>query len=282
MERQVTYLVGGLAAAAVVGLASATWRRRRQARLLRLPFPPEWEAVLQRDVPLYQRLPPELQERLRGLVRVFLDGKRFEGCGGQEIRDDLRLIIAAQACLLVLSRPGRLYPGLRSILVYPGSFFVTDRAEMGSAVVEEEVERAGESWSQGAVVLAWEDVKASTAVPTDGHNVVLHEFAHQLDTENGAPDGVPLLRDRAAYAAWQAVLRREYRQLRRRVQRRDYTLMDEYGAEDPAEFFAVATETFFEEPTLMKAEHPALYQALKDYYALDPASWAQAAAAGEA
>jgi Mlc titration factor MtfA (ptsG expression regulator) len=269
---------------AVAAAAWAAWhavRRRRLERLAARPLPAEWDRVLREQVPLYRRVPEALRPRLHGLLQVLIAQKNFEGCGGCAVTDETRVIIAAQACLLWLGREGVApFPGLRSILLYPGSFFVPDVDHLGSVALETEEERDGESWGRGAVVLAWDDVKASTLEPTDGHNVVIHEFAHQLDTQNGVPDGLPELAKGQSLVEWGQVLSREYRQLRRRVDRGDVTLLDGYGAEAPAEFFAVASETFFEESALLRNQHPALYKALSEYYRLDPASWVASAAAG--
>jgi hypothetical protein len=236
-----------------------------------MPPPPEWTAVLERDVPYYRRLPEVDRRRLQGLIQVFLAEKRFEGCGGLMLTDEMRLTIAAQACILILNREHDFYPLLHSILVYPEAY-VTDEVveEEGGLVSEDDEERSGESWSQGALVLSWDDVALDVADPHDGWNVVFHEFAHQLGDERGSEDGVPILSDPERQNEWAAVLSAEYDTLVRDVDRGRRTFLDEYGADDPAEFFAVITEFFFEKSAQLRIKHPELYEQLRLFYGQDP------------
>jgi len=237
------------------------------------PFPPQWDLILRETLPVYGKLPEALREELKALVNVFVGEKRFEGCG-REITDEVRVSIAAQACLLLLNRgitdP---YPMLTSILVYPAAYKARGRESMSGTVAEVEQVRLGESWTRGAVVLAWDSVRHGAANFHDGHNVVLHEFAHQLDQEDGRGDGAPILEQRSSYRTWAHVLGQEFEELRERIRRHRNTDLDEYGATDPAEFFAVATETFFEKPGLLNRRHPELYAELRDFYKVDPAQW---------
>lgn len=189
---------------------------------------------------------------------------------------EIKVTIAAHASILLLNRRPRYYPGLDSILVYPGAFLSEDIHYLGNqAYLEGRAAHLGESWQRGALVLAWDNVKRGAKDVGDGENVVLHEFAHQLDQEDGAADGAPILGRRSLYTTWASTLRKEYQRLQRKVRRGLETLMDEYGATDPAEFFAVATETFFEKPREMKIRHKELYEVLKSYYKLDPLEWVQ-------
>ncbi len=269
----------GLLVLALIGLSVIVVVRRARRRALRRrlmtePLPEEWERILKQNVPLYSRLPDAVQRQLRGLINIFLYEKRFEGCGGLEITDEVRVTVAAQACILLLNRKTDFYPRLSSILVYPGAYVAKEvwRTPAGFEVEEESV-RLGESWDSGTVVLAWDNVKHGAGDWKDGHNVVLHEFAHRLDQQDGTADGAPILEQRSRYVSWARTLSREFEQLQKRAKRGRKTVMDEYGATDPAEFFAVATETFFEKSRQMKKKHPELYSELRSYYKLDPATW---------
>jgi hypothetical protein len=186
--------------------------------------------------------------------------------------DEIKLTIAAQACLLLLHRETGYYPELSSILVYPSAYVVKNtRQKVGDLVVESDQVRLGESWVRGAVVLAWDAVQHGAANPHDGHNVVLHEFAHQLDAEDGAMNGAPDLGRPSSYSAWARALGAEYEELLERVAAHQPADIDEYGATSPAEFFAVVTEAFFETGARLKRDHPELYEVLRAFYRQDPA-----------
>ena len=217
-------------------------------------------------------LSPEEQQELQGDILVFLDEKSFEGCGGLAMTDEIQVTIAAQACILLLQRENDDYPRLRSILVYPHPYRATSiRRGPGRLVLEGEDARLGESWTTGSLVLAWDAVRGGAADIHDGHNVVYHEFAHQLDAEDGAVSGSPSLPHRVMYSAWARVLGAEYEHLIRETHKRHRTVLDPYGATNPAEFFAVATEAFFEKPEQLVRRHPKLYKELKRFYNQDPA-----------
>jgi len=206
------------------------------------------------------------------LIHVFLAEKSFEGADGLAVGDDVRVMIAAQACLLLLHRDTDFYPGLRSIVVYPRGFVVETEEELDDGtVIEGQEERSGESWYRGSVVLAWDDVLGGAATMRDGYNVVIHEFAHQLDNESGQIDGAPNLGGRARYREWASVFTPEYERLIDDVAHHRKTVLDKYGATHPAEFFAVATETFFEKPRALRRRHPELYAQLMAYFQQDPA-----------
>jgi len=246
----------------------------RRARLRRRPFPAAWRQILRQRVPYFQHLPADLQLQLKRHILVFLAEKPFIGCAGLVVTDEMRVTIAAQACLLILNRRNHYFPNLRQILLYPGAFLV-DRVQADASGVQREQRRAlsGESWSQGQVILSWDDVLAGAAHAGDGHNVVVHEFAHQLDQEKGGANGAPPLYGRARRSRWAQVLSADFEQLRAAVAREEPTLLDAYGATDPAEFFAVASETFFERPAELAQRHPALFRELGLYYRVNPLSW---------
>ncbi len=264
------------------------WKQQRRSKLRSAPFPLAWSRILEERCPFYHRLPEEDRRELQGHIQVFLTEKNFEGCGGLVLTEDMRVCIAAQACLLLLHRKTDYYPELQSILVYPTTYFVQETRHIGAGVMHEgHFPRLGEASSRGAVALAWDAVCQGTADPNDGHNVVFHEFAHQLDFEDGWANGAPVLGNghiwparTSRYAAWARVLRAEFERLRADAQSGNPVLLDHYGATDPAEFFAVATEAFFERPRELREKHPELYNELKRYYLQDPAEWPQPQSVG--
>jgi MtfA peptidase len=249
------------------------WAAWRRARLTAPPFPSAWRAVLRRRMPLYRRLPVLQQRQLQRHVQVFLGQVPFIGCQGQVITDEVRVLVAAQACLLLLGRPAGSFGGLRQVLVYPGAFVVDRPVTEGGIVQDARRVLVGESWQQGQLILSWADVLAGAADPDDGHNVVIHEFAHQLDQENGAANGAPFLGRRDGYERWARTLSDAFDALRAQLAEGQPTLIDPYGATDPAEFFAVVSELFFERPVALASCHPALYAELMAYYRCDPRSW---------
>ena len=248
------------------------FNKRRRKRRRSQPFPRDWLGFLERGVPIYRRLPRADQDELRGHVQVLVAEKNFEGCGGLDMTDEIRVIVAGHAGILLLHRPTDYYPRLDSILVYPRAFVAETTVErLGPVAVRGEQVRAGEAWQRGVVILAWDGVLRAALNDRDGYNVAIHEFAHQLDMENGAADGYPAIADRALRAAWSGVFQREYDQLQHDITRRRRTLIDPYAAESPAEFFAVVTECFFEIPARLQRRHPDLYEALERFYRQDPA-----------
>lgn len=254
------------------------WFRRSLTRLQRRrikkkPFSLHWITIIERNVPLYQHLSDALRRRLHGHIHVLLAEKKFQGCGGLQITHEIKLTIAAQAALLLLNERGNYFSKLHVILVYPSAFIANNVTSLGGQYLESKQAKIGESWQIGIVALSWEDIKRDTMNWQDGRNVVLHEFAHQLDQEDGSADGVPIFDNKSDYLTWSQVFRQEYEQLRSQVEQGLPTVIDEYGATAPSEFFAVATETFFEKPLQMKRNHAALYQELKRYYQLDPVEW---------
>lgn len=250
------------------------WPGIRHRRIVDSGFPDGWTAIVNRRLPFTRSLPDEQRQRLENLIKLFIADKNFIGCAGQEINDDIRVTIAAQACLLIMNRPETHYQKLRSILVYPSTFVATRevRDDLGLVSVQQHA-LLGESWDMGKVVLAWDNVESGVMNLHDGQNVVLHEFAHQLDSESGATNGAPVLRTRGAYKSWAQIFQFEFDRLRNDSFQHKQSLLDEYGATNPAEFFAVATETFFEEGRAMRSNHRELYDELASFYKLDPAEW---------
>ena len=261
------------ALAFVLWLAWQRWQRHRREARFDKPLPSDWLAIIERNVPLYERLPEELKPKLHGHVQVFLNDMEFQGFHGQEISDEVRLTIAANACVLLLNRPGQFYSNFSSIFVYPSTFFSKQESFDGAVRSVKKQHRLGESWMRGPVVFAWDSVMHGTVDGRDGHNVVLHEFAHKLDDMDGAVDGSPTLSGPASYERWADVMKREFEHHVDRVQRGLPTVIDPYGATNPAEFFAVLTETFFEEPHDLNEHHQELYQEMKQAYRLDPLNW---------
>lgn len=246
---------------------------RRRHRLRAQPFPEPWLTIVRRNVPYFTRLSAADQRELLGNIHVFLAEKNFEGCGGLALTDEIRVTVAAYACILLLHRRHDYYPRLKSILVYPELYPVpVTRRGPGNQMIEDLETRAGESWRTGAVIIAWSHALRRPAEPDVGHNVILHEFAHQLDQEDGAVNGAPLLPKTSMYATWARILGQEFQELRRDAELDRPTVIDKYGASNPAEFFAVVTESFFEQPRRLKQRHPALYEELKEFYRQDPAA----------
>jgi Mlc titration factor MtfA (ptsG expression regulator) len=237
-------------------------------------FEEEWISILENNLPLYRKLPDELKQQLHLRIASFVESVRFEGCNGLELTDDMVLTVAAQACLLVIHRDGMLYPDLRVVYLYPSSFSSVHKSVDAMGIVTEgRVHRLGESWETGTIVLSWDSVEQGAHDIRDGHNVTFHEFAHQLDHEDGPTDGAPGLGSRAAYRSWARVFSENYSDFLELTERGRKTVLDAYGATNPAEFFAVTTETFFEKPVQLSEDRPDLYQELMAYYKVDPREW---------
>lgn len=250
--------------------------RRTSFRARKRPRPTGtagWRELIARDAPVTRNLPEEDWDTLLSLVADFLRGKTFEGRGGVDVTEEMRLLIAAQACLLILHLNVGCYPRVRSVLVYPETF-VPRRASLDGRLYEgplaPPMPLLGEFVS-GVVVLSWESVEQGTP----GGNVVLHEFAHELDRQDGYVDGIPLLEPPSSTRTWTRVLNEHYLELRRHVAEGRETVLSAYGATNRAEFFAVATESFFTRPGVLQASHPVLYAELREFYRQDPAAWAR-------
>lgn len=201
---------------------------------------------------------------------MLVEEKDWEGCGGLEMTDEIRVTIAAQACLLILNIEHEYYRRVTSILVYPAAY-KTMPSRGRDGVIREGQANLGEAWLRGPVVLSWDDARRGALDPKDGHNLVFHEFAHKLDMLDGAADGTPPLADQETLRQWVQTMTREFAALRDAAERGRKTVLDTYGATNPAEFFAVATECFFEKARQLRQRHPSVYELLKDYYQQDPA-----------
>ncbi|MDO8651183.1 MAG: zinc-dependent peptidase [Undibacterium sp.] len=255
-----------------IGLAMFLPAYRLQQAIAR-PFPKHFSKILRKNIPHYLKMPADLQLQLKRLIRQFLHEKKFIGCDGFIITDEVKVTIAGKASLLLLNRPSLVYPDLKMILVYPSAFIVP-RIEMGSGgvVTHSNQTLSGESWSDGRVILAWDHIQQNKSNLPDGHDVVLHEFAHQLDSESGRTNGAPQM-STAHYRHWSEVLSAEFALLQQAADHQVKSALDYYGATSPAEFFAVATETFFQKTEQMARYHPALFEQFRAYYQVDPRDW---------
>ncbi|MEO6031199.1 MAG: M90 family metallopeptidase [Burkholderiaceae bacterium] len=266
-------IILALVALGIVGaLIGHPWlKERRRAQIRARPFPAPWRRILRHRAPIVAHLPSDLQIRLRRHIQVFLAEKPLIGCNGQAITDEVRVTVAAHACLLLLGheRPDY-YPRLRHILIYPDAFVVGGERPVGGGLLQQQRRTlVGESWGVGQVILSWAEVVASAADPTDGRNVVLHEFAHQIDQDKGVADGRPWRPSALKQRRWSAVMGSALQRLRQEPS----TVINAYGASEPAEFLAVVTEVFFERPAALAAEVPDVYGELAGLYGVNPLGW---------
>ncbi|HEX6615403.1 MAG TPA: M90 family metallopeptidase [Gemmatimonadales bacterium] len=275
MRLLITLVASGMFAGAfAVGRAALLrWLLGPRPRTSTFPaVPAAWRPLLPSRIPLARRLTPAQRERLLVKMQQLIQGCRWEGCAGLRLTEEMQLTIAGHACLLVLEQPGEPYPYVRNVLVYPGTFrprrFSWTPSADADAVGDPTL---GESWKQGVVILAWDSAEAGARDPRDGRNVVLHEFAHQLDGTSGQFDGTPRLPDATAITSWAAMLEVNFDRLVTEADAGAQGVLDHYGATNRAEFFAVATEAFFETPADLQRERPELYDALRSYYRQDPA-----------
>lgn len=247
----------------------------RRKQILDNPFPESWELILKSNVAHYRRLHENERKQLKDLIQVFIAEKNWEGCGGLVLTDEIKVTIAAQACLLILSLHHDLYRHVGSILIYPTTVVIPGRAlgafEVARAPIAETVPILGQAELRGPVVLAWDYVRSTARHTETGRNVVYHEFAHKLDMLDGRADGTPPLSGSDQYKQWGHVFEREFLQLRADVEKGKHTFLDAYGATNEAEFFAVVTEQFFDQPLELEKHCPDLYGVLRDFYRQDPA-----------
>jgi hypothetical protein len=246
--------------------------KRRRRRIMAEPFPDAWRHSLERDLGAWPTLEDDERRVLEGIVQVMLAEKRWQGCGGLELNDRIRVAIAGQAGMLLLGLEHDYYRNVTDILVYPRAYRggQPGRRE-GGVVSDQPATRLGEAWLRGPVVLAWDAALQGGRSDHDGRNVVYHEFAHKLDMLDGAADGVPPLEAPAAYQRWYEAMMTEYQALQRDLERGRKGLLRPYGATAPEEFFAVAVEVFFEQGQRLEREATELYGVLRDYFHQDPA-----------
>jgi Mlc titration factor MtfA (ptsG expression regulator) len=249
------------------------WLRDWLGRTRQHPAVPEvtWQAV-ERRLPFLDFLSPADRRRLRAMALDFLAGKQFHGAHGFQVTDEIMLSIALQACLPVLNIGLESYRGWVGIVVYPGDFVISRKVMDEDGVMHEyDDEVLGEAWEGGPVLLSWFDEGEAP----DGVNVVIHEFAHKLDMENGGVDGFPPLHAGMSRTAWAEAFSAAYERFCEQVDNDEDTVLDPYGAEHPGEFFAVASETFFLHPHGLQEAFPEVYAQLAAYYRMDPAQTAR-------
>ncbi len=266
-------IVMGLAILLLVLYFSGYFNIINRKKLTALPFPNEWKAILKQNVPIYSILPETFKDELHKNIQIFIGEKRFEGCAGFEITDEVKVTISGQASILLLNRPSTYYKKLSAILVYPDTYMARESNMFKSQQDDTAVAVEGQSYDQGIVILAWSHVIRGSLNEKDGQNVVFHEFAHQLDQEDGSTDGMPAMSDRSKMCPWISIVGDEFEQFKEHISKGHKQVMDSYGATNSAEFFAVATETFFEKPKQLFQKYPELYGEFKGYYKLDPKEW---------
>jgi len=247
-------------------------RLQRREQLLATPLSAQQRQIVSQLVPITRRIPQSLRPKLEGKMHLFLDQVTFRGKNGLVISEEMRLSIAAQACLLIINSPAW-YDTLRNVLVYPQAFQTHRSSHDGYVVSNDRHAMLGESWVRGPVVLSWADALHGGLREDDGQNIVIHEFAHQLDSLTGHTNGIPILRKGQAYAGWEEAMLDAFNEHIERLEAGQETLIDPYGATGHEEFFAEAVVTFFEKPVALLREEPALYTQLSQLLALDPAKW---------
>jgi len=245
-------------------------KSKYKKQIYEMEFPVAWEAMLEEKMKMYKYIPDKLREKYKKDIMWFINSKYFKSCNGLEMNEEIKLLIASQACLLTINLQDD-YPKLQTILVYPNSY-VASKSDINGKNYKEA--RLGESWNIGTVVLSWQGGKNGIYNSKDGHNVAIHEFAHQLDQEDGVADGVPILSGgKDAYINWIEIFEKEYEELIKDIRANRKVDIDEYGATNEAEFFAVITEAFFEKSLILKKTHEEIYNEMKEYFKIDPAEW---------
>ena len=271
-----SYLLPLIIALIIIGYLAAQpyWREYQRNKVRSQPFKKEWRKLIQQRMPYFRQMPADLQLQLKQHIQVFLDEKSFVGCNGVKITDEIRITVAAQACLLLLNRKTNFYPKLNTILIYPSAFVKQQQSVNADGIQNQQrIALAGESWDFGKVILSWEDTVEGAKITDDGRNVVIHEFAHQLDQENGRANGAPILGKGQSYKEWSTAFTKQFSLLQQQANTGTPSIFDYYGATNPAEFFAVASEVFFEKAQQFYSQHPQLYRQLTQYYHVDPTHW---------
>lgn len=267
------YAIALIALCVIGSLGYRAWAMRvNRDALLARPLDDTDRTLLAETVPLLATLPADLRPALEGKINRFLHQVQFIGCDGLDVTQQMRLSIAAQACLLIVNID-QWYNTLRTILIYPGAFKSLQQRQDGYIVTESEQIRLGESWHRGPVVLSWPHSEQGALNDEDGRNVVLHEFAHQLDQLSGDTDGAPLMNKGQSFTDWARVVLDAFETHQENVANGRRSVLDAYGATAHEEFFAVAVEVFFEKPQQLRDEEPGLYAELVKLFRLDPATW---------
>jgi len=248
-------------------------RARQRRRVARTPLSDSQRRILEQNVPLYRKLPDNLKIRLDRHVQTFLFDKRFHGLHGLAIDEEIRLTVAGTACILLLGRDDLEFAGFTTILVYPSTFVSEQRVQDGLLEQVGRPARLGESWKRGPLILAWDSARHGAGDIKDGHNVILHEFAHKLDEADGVMDGTPLLEQNSQYVTWARAMQPAFDELQRHAEQEIQSVMDHYGATNPAEFFAVLVETFYEKPRQLNKRHPELYAEMRRCFGVDTIDW---------
>jgi Mlc titration factor MtfA (ptsG expression regulator) len=241
--------------------------------LLSDPFPEDWDRYLRANVAHYALLSEEERVRLQGDAHILVAEKNWEGCGGLQLTGEIKITIAAQAALLLLGIEHHYFQRVLSILVYPSGFLIPGGRWMDEA--DNGVAAAGQAVYRGPAILAWDAVRAEAADPSRGRNVVIHEFAHQLDYLDGEVNGTPVLPNADQEERWHDVMTGEFWKLRRRLGKGRRTFLGHYAAKSESEFFAVLTERFFTVPTRLRRYHPKIWDLLSEYYGVNPSRWFQ-------
>lgn len=266
------YIPVALIAVAALFLWRAWKRRQMRTFLLGTILSDQEREIVARTVPLTRKLPDALRLPFEGKMALFLHQVDFIGCNGLEVTQEMELSIAAQACLLVAGND-MWYETLTTVMIYPSAFKSVQINFDGVVATEEEIVRTGESWTRGPVILSWRDAVRGADDDDDGHNVVFHEFAHQIDDSSGQTDGAPLLAKGQDFAEWSRVFVDAFDRHTANTERRHRTVLDPYGASAPEELFAVAVEVFFERPKDLRREEPEIYGQLRTLFGVDPARW---------
>lgn len=253
----------------LLAICTLVYLERRKIRFWREQLPDNArQGIIKRRIELLEDIPADIWQDMQPLIALFQNQVNWEACGGlKKVTQEMKDVISAQACLLIVRSGQELYPRLQSVLIYPAGYRARGRDG------EKDSHRLGESWDSGSVVLSWRDVLSGARDGDDAFNLVIHEFAHQLDQINDHAAGVPLLASRDDYREWAAVFSAAYEDYCEKVDRGAKVKIDDYAATNEAEFFAVLSETFFERPHLLRKEYPEVFAELVDYYGMNPAEW---------
>lgn len=250
------------------------FQNRRRQKLLAEPFPDWWEAILRRNVAHYAMLSEGERAKVRDILRVLIAEKSWEGRGGLHITDEIKITIAAVSSLVLLGIEHDYFSRVDAILVYPGSFQTPNLEDDWEDDFISETVAEGQAVYRGPVILGWRHVLDESRDPSCGHNVVIHEFAHQLDFLDGAIDGTPPLATPADEANWAKVMTAAFRHHQDLLKRGRKTFFTQQAGDDETEFFAAASESFYCQPHDLDAVAPAVYELLMGYYRVDPRAWA--------